>query len=229
MRRAACILATAALAATGCGAFGPDMKDRGNDLADCFILKAGVGGPADLEVRATRWLATGAGAGGSVRWGLDGRKLGRWGQAHMGLPFMPLLRNGSRMDVYREPFIRLDPASKALFIAATDVSLERGQAKPPAARSTISILFFDLLAVPALRRKVTWAERDPMRRPINALDLSAGASLLPVSAKIGFSPGQFLDFLLGWTTLDLGRDDAKGDAPKAAERSPRRLQPPPPS
>jgi len=41
---------------------------------------------------------------------------------------------------------------------------------------------------------------------MGALDLAVGASL-GVGVHVGFSPLELLDFIAGWTTLDLGGDD----------------------
>jgi len=50
---------------------------------------------------------------------------------------------------------------------------------------------------------------------MGALDLAAGASL-GVGVHLGFSPLELLDFIAGWTTLDLGGDDAPVERPQAA-------------
>ncbi|MFP4055377.1 MAG: hypothetical protein ACLF0G_00735 [Candidatus Brocadiia bacterium] len=42
--------------------------------------------------------------------------------------------------------------------------------------------------------------------PVHAFDLEVGGSAL-ASLRVGFSPGQLLDFLAGWTTLDIAGDD----------------------
>jgi hypothetical protein len=45
---------------------------------------------------------------------------------------------------------------------------------------------------------------------INSFDIEAGATvgiLLGLSVHVGFSPGQFADFLLGWFGADIAGDD----------------------
>jgi hypothetical protein len=62
---------------------------------------------------------------------------------------------------------------------------------------------------------------------IHLFDLEAGVGLLFLGIDVGFSPGQFFDFLLGWFGLDLAGDDL----PEARTRSnglPRPAPPEPP-
>lgn len=49
---------------------------------------------------------------------------------------------------------------------------------------------------------------DQDRPLIHLFDLEVGAGFLLAGFDVGFSPGQFLDFLLGWFGIDLGNDDS---------------------
>jgi hypothetical protein len=42
---------------------------------------------------------------------------------------------------------------------------------------------------------------------IHAFDIEAGISALFVGVRVGFSPGELLDFLLGWFGIDIAGDD----------------------
>ena len=42
---------------------------------------------------------------------------------------------------------------------------------------------------------------------LDTLDLNLGVNVFFVGARAGLRPGQFLDFLLGWFGVDLGKDD----------------------
>ena len=42
---------------------------------------------------------------------------------------------------------------------------------------------------------------------VHAWDIEVGATLGLVYARVGFSPGEFLDFLLGWFGVDIAGDD----------------------
>lgn len=45
------------------------------------------------------------------------------------------------------------------------------------------------------------------RSPLHLCDLEVGANVLFFGIRAGFSPGEFLDFLLGWFGPDIARDD----------------------
>jgi hypothetical protein len=42
---------------------------------------------------------------------------------------------------------------------------------------------------------------------VHIFDVEAGVSMLVVGARAGFSPGELLDFLLGWFGVDIAGDD----------------------
>jgi hypothetical protein len=44
-------------------------------------------------------------------------------------------------------------------------------------------------------------------RPVDALNLDVGVSALFGGLEVTLSPGELVDFLLGWFTVDIGRDD----------------------
>jgi len=50
-------------------------------------------------------------------------------------------------------------------------------------------------------------------------DVSVLLYLVAPGFKIGISPGEFADFLLGFTTLDIGDDDSEATARKKAQRT----------
>lgn len=51
----------------------------------------------------------------------------------------------------------------------------------------------------------------PRTHAVRALDVEVGGALL-LGARFGFSPGELVDFLLGFVGVDLARDDARSDA-----------------
>ncbi len=53
---------------------------------------------------------------------------------------------------------------------------------------------------------VTWTEQSC---PSYYTQLEVAAGALLVGARVGFNPGELLDFLLGWTTLDIYGDDVR--------------------
>ena len=54
------------------------------------------------------------------------------------------------------------------------------------------------------------------RNHVNGFDLEAGLFLGIIGCRVGFSPGQFADFLLGWFGLDIAGDDTKVPDPEPA-------------
>lgn len=48
----------------------------------------------------------------------------------------------------------------------------------------------------------------PDRSPLHLWDVDVGATAFLVGCVIGFSPGEFLDFLLGWFGIDIAGDDS---------------------
>ena len=52
------------------------------------------------------------------------------------------------------------------------------------------------------RRVTRWSR-------VHLFDIEVGAFALIVGARAGFSPGEFLDFLLGWFGADIAKDDRR--------------------
>ncbi|NQT53914.1 hypothetical protein HQ576_17795 [bacterium] len=202
MRHALSLMVAGLACCLGCSRVAPYAADRARDLLDCFKLEAGVGGVADIEVRATDWACTGLGAAGSFRWGFDGRRpVGFPGAAdsgvthHYGFPVMPL-RSWLSLEDYES-----DGAIRHLY---TDLWVRDRRFFSPEyapARVDKSIVFYALTSQPSFR------EPGDERRPLHAYDIHLGATLLG-SLRVGVSPGEMADFLLGWFGRDIGGDDA---------------------
>ena len=69
-------------------------------------------------------------------------------------------------------------------------------------------------------------ERRPMHRwaRLHVFDVEAGVFIGVVGARAGFSPGEFVDFLLGWVGVDIAGDDRALTTVKAPA-----VEPTPPS
>lgn len=182
----------------------PYAADRALDLVDCVKFEVGYGGVADVEVRATDWVSTGLGAAGSFRWGFDGRQLVGFPRAkhsgvthHYGFPIVPI-RSWLSLEPYEhDGWVRF---------FYTDLWVRDRRFFSPSQeprRVAKSIVLFDLTALPRFR------EPGDRRDPVRAYDLHVGASLLG-SLRIGLSPGQLADFVLGWFGGDLAGDDGAG-------------------
>lgn len=198
------------LACAGCAGVGRYARDRALDLADCFTLAAGPGLIADVDVHLTEWVATGAGVGLSQKWGFAGRHPVGFGgddartglDVHVTAPLVPLgfwlMPRGTTPGCTECATLRF---------FCTDFCIRDGEAPAPYnwspySQASRSILLLNMCPFHDC------PEAGPRPKTIDAFDLSLGATVLPVSVRAGFSPGQFLDFLLGWFGLDIASDDS---------------------
>ena len=201
MRAMKWICFTVLVLCTGCAGLGKYAKDRGNDFLDCVTALGGfgIGSPA-VELHATDCLTTGAGYATSMKWGMVGRE--------------------EVATCFRQEGL-------GLFYGSQPVSdLPENGIK----RSSKSVLLFDITCIPryayhtddGLFREMGSGPRvqEERRRPIEALDVhidATAALLIGPSVRLGFSPGQFADFVLGFFGLDIASDDAENQHPKTTE------------
>jgi len=228
MKKAAIVVGLFFLLAlgSGCAQFGSYMKDRGNDFLDCFKLQAGLGLIADAEARATDLFSAGAGLAGGTRWGIDGRHIVGFGERmgldlHVGFPFAPIgfwIFQRSREDEDNES----NGIGRYFY---TDYNIKEGGSEciivPPetwSRRTSKSILFLDMTIFERYREPEEWPVNEEglktfyiekERKLIDAFEFEVGATL-GISARVGFSLGQFLDFITGWFGVDLAGDDTNG-------------------
>jgi len=218
--RAALVGAALATLCVGCGHPSAYLTDRAYDLADCVTAEVGTGLGVDVAVRVTDWLVTGVGASRSEKHGFAGRypvgpKHSNNVDAHIGFPLSTVtfpFRVGTDDEGRRLAcLIALLLPDQELRHGGPDGHDEEGRHR--LYRQSASILAINLAAL---------GEKDRGRGPgttlVDAFDVEVGATLVAVSWRVGFSFGQFADFALGWTTLDIAGDDA------AAQR----LRDPPP-
>ena len=207
---------------SGCAQFGAYMKDRGNDFADCFKFDVGlIGAGFEAHARVTDAFVTGVGIGGAFKLGFKGRSLSEpWFDEHVGLPFSPLFWFFPNSEAGR-PF----PITYFGLVGDAGCEVLTGRVRGiPGSYEVESIVFYpvalekepekDLVGQPVrVGEKLSCR---PHGRPfeknlINSFDIEVGGTLglfLCLSGHVGFSPGQFLDFLLGWFGPDIGNDDA---------------------
>lgn len=186
----------------GCADLGRYAEDRGKDFVDCFTLQGGFGFPAACEIRATDWLVAGVGMAFSTKWGIEGRETVSGHPAlHFGLPVFPLLPWTRALlgDLRKRHW----HAVLCTYGSVEDFNLaSTGPSRPPR-RVAESIVLFDLASIPEFREEERYR-----RKLIDAFDVHVDATML-LSARAGFSAGQFADFLLGFTTLDIAEDDSQ--------------------
>ncbi|MBM4040754.1 MAG: hypothetical protein FJ290_19800 [Planctomycetes bacterium] len=213
-------------ACAGCAGLGKYAKDRGNDFRDCFTALGGFGmlGPA-FEVHATRWLTTGA--GWTIvpgKWGIEGREVVERNYIHAGFGILPFMLFNP--DPRKENDIEKDGALKNFYTYTSTCNEGTWDlwGRTERVRVTKSIVLFDVTSIPRFAyHKYGSSAPSPnqvKRRAIEALDVHVdvtAALLLGPSVRLGFSPGQFADFVLGFFGLDIAGDDTKPQPPKTKE------------
>jgi len=201
MRCRALVLAGLTLLATGCARPASYWQNRVRDLAQCSTVAAGIGLGLDAEIHVTDWVGTGVGASVTAKygWGIGypvGDDVSSWPclERHVGFPIRHLaLVCAPRWATPNE----LPPSGPEFLI--TDATWR--------IRRTASVLLVNLAS---FHRGGGWVSDV---RTIDRFGIDVGATLLVPSVRVGFNPAQFLDFLLGWTTLDIAGDDEAGQAP----------------
>ncbi|MBM4042192.1 MAG: hypothetical protein FJ290_27155 [Planctomycetes bacterium] len=216
MRPTALTLAGFALLAAGCARPAAYWHNRWLDFTQCFTLQAGYGLGLDVELHVTDWVATGVGASLGVKYGcIGGHPVGEDTEhagpdLHLGFPIRQLAYlSVPEPDIQGwppglHPLLMTDIASRQAGFACPFVT--PSGSTPPSyllsgQRVTASVLFLNLVA---------FSESGGRRYDAKAADrfeMDIAATLLVPSFRVGFNPAEFLDFLLGWTTLDIAGDD----------------------
>ncbi len=174
------------ICSSGCATRGY-LRDRAYDDADIFTIYAGYGGGAKTRI-------------GPFQAGLL-MDVGRGG-----------LRGGDILGVSDFWYKGSDTTSKMDLLFGV-VGIEAFDARPiPAARGKCfaskqiiisePINFRDDPKKAAGAKKMGWVY-NPLPY-YTQIDVVAGLGL---NLRIGFNPGELIDFILGWTTLDLYNDD----------------------
>ena len=216
------------MCSSGCASAGAYFRDRGNDFLDCFKLQVGIGLLADAEMRATDLFSAGVGVAAGTRWGIDGRHIVGFGECmgldmHVGLPFAPFC-----FWIFPQPQESNDEDEDGDGVARyfyTDYNIREGGREfiivPPerwSRRTSKSILLLDMTVFERFREPeerqvheegLQWFSVKREHKLVDAFDIEVGATL-GLSARVGFSLGQFLDFVTGWFGLDLAKDDTSG-------------------
>ncbi len=217
------ILFFIALSATGCAEFKTYMRDRGNDLADCFTVRAGIAYGLGVRTQVTTGLGVSVGAS------LNEKKWGYFGRSHVdvkgywvGLPVVqPTGLVGAIEEAFEEvPVVPPWVVVRSIFITliVTDVSFYEDSGLPWSTK-VLGISFTSGQRMepptPFLREKFF---------------IEVGATLGAVGFDVGFNPVEFVDFLLGWFTIDITGDDAQqkaeADSEPLEEEPPKDTNPP---
>lgn len=166
------------------------LRERGLDFLDIVKLQVGIGLVVHADVEATILAHFGVGMGRSPQ---------VWSLSH---PLDLRGRLGEPIDGF--PLSNVRGADSGWWGALVCHSHVYGS--PQRAWEKRSCLFPLLLTI---GEDGTFgppsAERFP---PLRWLDVEAGATAFPASVRVGVSPGELADFLVGWFGLDLpGADD----------------------
>jgi hypothetical protein len=225
MRNSWLVLAALVMLGVGCSRPGVYWQNRALDFADCFRGEVGTGYGLDIQVGATDWLAAGLGGSSSQMVGFVGRhpvgaQHGNDRNAHIGFPvcnvLVPVaLLAGEEID-YENPLL--------LFCCAPFMLADAQYRNVPRSKTYQSwIPFVDQRECSPLYREVAsgfginivaLADSDrgrglcaPGPKLVDAFEVDIGATLVVVSARGGFSFGQFADLVLGVFGLDIAGDD----------------------
>jgi hypothetical protein len=189
---------------SGCATY---IKSRANDLADCFTVRGGFGVGLGVRAQVTNYL------GASVGASREGKRVGYFGRTSVqcrclwfGPPvpqiFSPIQLVSGITDRYSwesgECFGRA-----AIFLPCTNFATSEGPSFLPDGFNLLAINLKEFL--PEFLGPKRVSPPTPFLR--EKFFIEFGAALFWVNFDVGFNPVEFVDFLLGWTTLDITGDD----------------------
>jgi hypothetical protein len=213
------------------------MKNRGNDLADCFTARVGIAyGLPGCRIQVTNYF------GASLGISLKEDKVGFFGRNTVRVKGywvgMPCYQAAGVLLLVTTPILLFTerwywgPGQQLLMslemLGTTDIAHYEDQALPDRGRMLgvdIGELAIgeDICPVFAMSEEHDFKTPERMEPPTPFLRekffIEVGATLIGASFDIGFNPVEFVDFLLGWTTLDITGDDRKAEfTPEAPEQ-----------
>ncbi|MFH1422876.1 MAG: hypothetical protein ABIH42_09230 [Planctomycetota bacterium] len=193
---------------TSCSNFNNYMEARGNDLADCFTIRAGLSYGLGVRVQATNYLS--AALGGSF----DEKKAGYFGRDYIkiksgdsswfGIPFIQVVSPVLGILYAISGDIPVEPYQLAFLLFCTDYKYSRD-----------GMEFLSLLGVNtiAFRRSsevtLKWEEEKPKTPFIREKFFFEAGFAAGIGIDTGFNPVELVDFLLGWFTVDITGDDSQ--------------------
>ncbi len=214
----AAALGLAAGAGPGCAAVGNYFANRARDLGECFRVQAGLGLGVGGGVKASGLVEVGMGLGIGPNWFGAGWV---YGMRH------GLLGNSAEYQ-YTPDWLPCDlqiffPEAITWTVSGKVVGSKFVLYQERDSRSSRSGTRCSWGLLPGL---LSWdsgghwiwsasGDTDTVWRRIHAFDLEASVYAGIVCARVGFSPGEFLDFLLGWFGLDIAGDDTPVPEPPA--------------
>jgi hypothetical protein len=161
------------------------LQNRANDLLDPFRFDVGFTPGLHVDARATDFAALGVGVKGGVIVGLHGRFAVRYRTASVGIG--PLML-GEVFRLEASPLI--------------------GESKYDADHDMVPSQIAVVLPRMGVERPRPWSLE---RRGLHVADIGVNVAAV-VGAGVGFSPGEFVDLLLGFVAIDMAGDDVAGRA-----------------
>lgn len=191
-----CILMLCLICFTGCSSIQQYGKNRLYDFADMFCFEGSMGPGMDVHCQVTDLFGTGLGLSSQEGIAMQGRYTGRTTRFTTGL--LVVLFELSELASHQEEQATLDQTS------------DNKKALEYSYNWNIPNISF-LMFIPACSYSegayVAWMEPSYWKNHwLRIFDIQAGASAW-FGFHMGFSPGEFLDFLFGLTTLDIASDD----------------------
>lgn len=191
------LLVSLSLVVSGCAT--PYMKNRMRDAADIFTCAYGAGGGAKLRVGP---LNTGM----LLQWGQGGLKGGEWqaGSLHSAellttvIPFPP---KDKRLPAWVLGVEHFTPCNMTTY--------RRGKGYLATSRFPFITTGLEPTSLVDLSGKVQNVSPGPY--PFSYWTQVETFLGLGMGLRLGFNPGELLDFILGWTTLDIYGDDIEED------------------
>lgn len=157
------------------------LQNRANDALDVFLCEGLLGPGLYAEARVTDFAAVGLGMQVVASGGLRGRCIGSGHRENLGLG--PFILGGAYIPA--EPLLYDDP------------DYSDGNDEEPCVQ---------VLCLPSKGIKCE-AGYSPSARRLRMADLGVTATVGYVGVRVGFSPGELLDLVLGFFIIDLGGDD----------------------
>ena len=213
---------------TGCQTtVGNYFANRGRDFGDCFLLQAGIGLGIGVDVKAAGLLHAGAlfsqyipgrsigcvygdlrpactetsfvhlpaeGDFGLLVAHFSIRSLDGTAGSHLCPALLPALFSWEGPDG-GETWIWGD-SEESIEMIAEDIRINAGESYVEKFRRERG---------PEIRKYRTLAR-------VHAFDIEAGVFVGIIGVRAGFSPGQFVDFFLGWFGVDIAGDDVPSQA-----------------
>lgn len=200
-----------AASCAGCASAGEYFQNRALDFADCFRADVGYGIGLDARVRFTDAFSLGVGASYTHKFGFIGRFVSAFDEEHLGIP----ATNIAVILGYGPCGGGINGLEGCCFCAAFWQNLVRTYTPESPSRNVQdeigygTYIFFPVGGLKILPGKMKSVEMHS--DALSYFDIEAGGTAGFIGASFGFSPGEFVDFLLGWFGLDIGEDDKKPD------------------